>query len=43
MVQITGDARPAFEAKVQVAASPDGKPTPATISLSESDSEGAER
>jgi hypothetical protein len=43
MVQITGNARPAFEAKVQVAASPDGKSTPASISLSESDSEGAER
>jgi hypothetical protein len=43
MVQITGDARPAFDAKVQVAASPDGKATPATISVSDPDSEGAER
>jgi hypothetical protein len=41
MVQITGAARPAYEAKVQVAAAPDGKPTAATVSVS--DSEGAER
>jgi hypothetical protein len=41
MVQITGTAKPVYEAKVQVAATPDGKPTPATISVS--DSEGAER
>ena len=41
MVQITGPAKPAYAAKVQVAASPDGKPTAATISVS--DSEGAER
>jgi hypothetical protein len=43
MVQVTGAARPAFDATVQVAAAPDGKPTPATISVSDSDSEGAER
>jgi hypothetical protein len=43
MVQITGEARPAFEGKVQVAAGPDGKSTPATISISGPDSEGAER
>jgi len=41
MVQITGPAKPTYAAKVQVAASPDGKPTAATISVS--DSEGAER
>lgn len=41
MVQITGQARPAYEATVQVAASPDGKSTPATISVSPF--EGAER
>jgi hypothetical protein len=41
MVQITGATKPVYEAKVQVAASPDGKPVPATISVS--DSEGAER
>ena len=39
MVQITGATRPAYDAKVQVAGSPDGKPTAATISVS--DSEGA--
>jgi len=43
MVQIAGDARPAFEAKVQVAAAPDGKSTPATISVSGPELEGAER
>lgn len=43
MVRITGDARPAFEATVQVAAAPDGKLTPATIFLSGPDPEGAER
>ena len=43
MVQITGPGQPAYDAKVQTAAGPDGKPTAATISVSESDSEGAER
>jgi hypothetical protein len=41
MVQITGATKPVYEAKIQVAASPDGKPTPATIFVS--DPEGAER
>ena len=41
MVRIAGTARPAYDAKVHVAGLPDGKPTPATISVS--DSEGAER
>lgn len=41
MVQITGTAKAVYEAKIQVAASPDGNPVPATISVA--DSEGAER
>ena len=43
MVQITGDERPTYAATVQAAASGDGKTIPATISLTDSDSEGAER
>jgi hypothetical protein len=43
MVQISGATKPAYEAKVQVAASPDGKAIPATISVTPFDSEGAER
>ena len=41
MVRIAGPVRPAYDAKVHVAGLPDGKPAPATISVS--DSEGAER
>ena len=33
MVQITGDAEPAYDAKLVTAASADGKPIPATVML----------
>ena len=39
MVQVRGDVSPKYEATVRVAASPDARPIPATISVSE----GAER
>ena len=35
MVRVAGPVAPTYEAKLQVAASPDGKPIPATISVSE--------
>ena len=35
MVRIAGPARPAYGATVQIAASPDGKPIAATVSISE--------
>ena len=41
LVQIRGTTPAAFDTKVQVAASPDGKPAHTTISLSDPDSEGA--
>ena len=44
MVRVRGDAAPAYDAAVQVAASPDAKTIPATISVSEATvSEGANR
>jgi hypothetical protein len=39
MVEVRGDVAPRYQATIQVAASPDAKPVPATISVSE----GAER
>ena len=33
MVQITGDAEPAYDAKLVTAASADGKPVPATVTV----------
>jgi hypothetical protein len=41
MVRVSGDVPPKYEASVQVAVSPDGKPISAVLSVSES--EGADR
>lgn len=43
MVKIAGADRPAYAANVVVAAGADGKPTRATISVRDSDAEGAQR